>query len=131
VSEARVDALVAELRTRAPLEGVACAHTAVVAGADGAVHTGRTIRCIAPGLGACATRIALARRIASGPASPPGLVVAVGTSDPPALCGLCRQSLVELAPEAVVYLASDEGPARRVTRLMPRAFRPEHIEGDL
>lgn len=119
----RVAALLGELRALdAPHSPLPCAHAAVVADASGGTHRGVTIRRATPSLGACAARVALARARAQGDPNVT-LVVAVSDTERPALCGLCRQTILELAGRARVFVAGRRGAAIEASVLLPDAFR--------
>ncbi len=95
--------------TRAALEGLVsrcgpspgdqCPALAACGDTAGPIGVAVTVRSQTPGLGACATRLVLARAVAEGRAAT-HLVV---DGDWQRLCGLCLQTLLELAPEAPVF----------------------------
>jgi cytidine deaminase len=118
--------LVGALRDRAELDSSDrnCAAWAAVIDADGRVGVGHTIDSDSLGLGTCATRVALTRAVAEGLGTPSAIALA-GTPSGAMLCGLCRQTLLELASAARVTRLTDEGLvdiAVNVTELLPDAF---------
>lgn len=97
---------------------------AAVLSADGALFAGANVENASYGLTACAERIAAWTAVAAG-AGPITLVAVVtDTPDPVTPCGACRQVLAELAPDAVVVMATLGGYQRRATvaELLPAAF---------
>ena len=92
--------------------------------ADGTVYTGCNIENAAYSCGICAERTAAAKAVSEGRRSFVMLAVA-GSSD--ALCtpcGLCRQFLLEFAPDLTVLCANREGAyeKRTLRALLPGGF---------
>jgi len=98
---------------------------AAVLARDGRVLTGANVENASLGLSLCAERAALAVAVAGGVG--PGDIEAVATTAPP--CGACRQWLVELAVERVVFPLGGGLVTRRPDELLPDPFelggRPE------
>lgn len=100
---------------------------------SGAIVTGANVENASYGLSLCAERAALARALQEG--HQPGEIVAVAVAtDAPAPttpCGACRQWLLELAPEAIVYCAGGAGAGpplvATVAELLPHAFGPRQL----
>jgi len=97
---------------------------------DGAVVTGCNVENASYGLTVCAERTALVRSIAEGrdPSTIERIAVHVdGPEGQP--CGMCRQFITELAPQATVAFVSGgdfiEGP---VAALLPAAFVPSALD---
>lgn len=103
---------------------------AALLGESGAVHLGVNVENAAYPVGLCAERCALG---AATVAREPGIlaVAIVGGASIATPCGMCRQALMELAPDALVVLATEDpqGPRREMTvrDLLPNAFGPEDL----
>ncbi|MBC8075309.1 MAG: cytidine deaminase [Chloroflexales bacterium] len=97
---------------------------AAVQSAAGSVYPGCNIENAAYGPSICAERVALSSAYAAGDRRIAALAVVTPTDDPASPCGICRQVIAELAPDAVVVLANLRG-ARRITtpqELLPFGF---------
>lgn len=103
---------------------------AALLGASGVVHLGVNVENAAYPVGLCAERCALGAATAAGEKDFLAIAI-VGGNDIATPCGMCRQALIELAPEAVVVIASPDpaGPRREfaVRDLLPDAFGPEDL----
>ena len=87
---------------------------------DGRVFTGANVENAAYPLGICAERSALAAAVSAG--LRPGDLESIAVTASP--CGGCRQWLVELRLEQVVYPRSqDEVVAVSPGELLPESFR--------
>jgi len=77
----------------------------------------------------CAERNALGAAIAAGEREFDAMVIATGDPEPGAPCGMCRQALSELAPEAEVILVTPGGARKDTTvaALLPESFGPEKL----
>jgi cytidine deaminase len=75
----------------------------------------------------CAERVALTSAIAAGHHN--FAAMAVATQDGGSPCGICRQVMVELGPEMIVYIADEQGAYRstNVRALLPDAFAAESL----
>jgi cytidine deaminase len=124
---------IADLLRRAPVPEAPgrCAFAAAAADSAARLAFGRTIASATPGLGVCAIRVALARARAQG-LGPIAAVVARGGQRSSTPCGLCRQAILELAPEATLYVVEAAGvrPLAGGESLLPRPFRSFEPEGD-
>jgi cytidine deaminase len=91
---------------------------------DGAVVAGCNVENRSYGLTVCAERAALAAGVAQGHGRPVAAVVVTDTSPPSAPCGMCRESLHELAPDAPLLLANLAGERVETTvaALLPMPF---------
>jgi len=98
--------------------------------AGGDVFTGANIENAAYPLCLCAERVALAAAYAAGHRDIGAMAVATTTSPPASPCGGCRQVLMELAPDAVLYLCNPDGEVDETTvrALLPRAFTPSALD---
>jgi cytidine deaminase len=105
---------------------------AMALGAEGEEEVGASVEIPgAPHLSVCAEHVALAGAVLSGFAVR-DLVVLSGRPASEALpCGVCRQVLRELAPDARVWIRSVEGTVRRLeaAALLPRPFEASHLPG--
>lgn len=91
---------------------------------DGSVVPGCNVENRSYGLTICAERGALSAAVAQGHGRPVAVVVVTDTSPPSAPCGMCRESLHELAPEAPLLLANTAGERIETTvaALLPMPF---------
>ena len=96
----------------------------------GKVYVGCNIENGAYTPGVCAERVALGTAIAAGerPGDFEAIAVVADNPEPTTPCGVCRQVLLELAPGALVIMASapEQGNGRlemTVEELLPHGFR--------
>jgi cytidine deaminase len=96
----------------------------------GKVYVGCNIENGAYTPGVCAERVALGTAIAAGekPGNFEAIAVVADDPEPTTPCGVCRQVLLELAPGALVIMASapEQGNGRlemTVEELLPHGFR--------
>jgi cytidine deaminase len=92
---------------------------AAVLARDGRVSTGANVENASYGLSLCAERAALAGALAAGVL--PGEIEALAVTASP--CGACRQWLLELCVERVVYDRDGELAVTTPSRLLPHAFQ--------
>ena len=97
---------------------------------SGKVYMGCNIENGAYTPGVCAERVALGTAIAAGerPGDFEAIAVVADNPEPTTPCGVCRQVLLELAPGALVIMASapEQGNGRlemTVEELLPHGFR--------
>jgi cytidine deaminase len=109
-------------RAYAPYSGfhVGCA----VLTRSGEVVEGANVENAAYPLGVCAERTALSRAIAEGH-RPGDFVVAAITASP---CGGCRQWLLELGVERVVFRNAGRVVTMTPVELLPESFDASHLE---
>jgi len=121
---ARTAALAAMQRAYAPYSDFRVG--AVLVGADGSIFTGCNVENSAYPAGICAERSALAAAVAGGVRSFDLLVVMTEADEPTPPCGMCRQALVEFAPDlAIVSYTKHGGEARwSLATLLPHPFTP-------
>lgn len=96
---------------------------AVLAG--GRVHRGANVENASYGLTLCAERVAVAAAASAGARRVDAIAVASGTDEPTPPCGMCLQTLAELAgPALPVLLVGAKGAKVETTlgALLPRAF---------
>jgi cytidine deaminase len=98
---------------------------------DGRVFHGCNVENVSYGLTICAERNAVWQAISQGVTEFAAIAVTArdGRGAPP--CGSCRQVLHEFAPNAWVYWRDSRGHIlkRRLTELLPSAFRLEELRG--
>lgn len=115
-------------RAYAPYSGFAVG--AALRTADGRVFVGCNVENASYGAAICAERGALSAAVAAGATDLSGLAVATGghTAAPP--CGICRQALLELAPELPIrsYTASGDYSEYTLAELLPHAFDRSQLE---
>ena len=100
--------------------------------AEGRVFSGCNVENATFGATLCAERSAVAAMVTAGHRDPLACAVVTGAASPVAPCGICRQVLVEFAPNLALVLASTD-PRGRLTgktevelaALLPHAFRLE------
>jgi cytidine deaminase len=98
---------------------------AAVLTADGRIFTGCNIENASFGASICAERVAIFAAVAAGRRQLQALAVIADTPQPIAPCGLCRQVLMEFAPDCQVIMANLHGAYQVLTldRLLPFAFK--------
>ncbi len=104
---------------------------AAVLSAGGRIFTGCNIENVSFGATVCAERVAMFSAVAAGCRELVAIAVAGPGESPITPCGICRQVMIELAPDAVVVMVG-EGGAREtsaVAELLPLAFAPEELTG--
>jgi cytidine deaminase len=132
ISQALLDEAIAQAfavreRAHAPYSGYHVG--AVLIASDGSMHVGCNVEVASYGGTVCAERHAVAAMIAAGKSKPYLCVVATHDVRPAMPCGLCRQTLVEVADDlevlAVTQLPSGERVRQSSTidALLPFSFR--------
>jgi len=104
---------------------------AAVLTADGEVVLGCNVENASYPATICAERVALTAAVANGHTS--FIAMAVATADGGMPCGICRQVMVELGPDMVIYVADEHGQYRTtsVRELLPHAFSSESFPNRL
>jgi cytidine deaminase len=100
---------------------------------DGTIVTGCNVENASYGLCVCAERNAINTLVAQLDVehrTVMAIAVATASSPPSPPCGMCRQVLAELAPDARVVLVNTHNDRVRTTvqALLPRGFTPEQLE---
>jgi cytidine deaminase len=96
---------------------------------DGSVTEGCNVENAAYPAGICAERAAVASAVSRGVRSFRALVIATEGETPAPPCGMCRQVLMEFAPELSVVSVTRGGAEARwsMADLLPHAFTPTSL----
>ena len=96
---------------------------------DGSVFEGCNVENASFPAGSCAERVAVGSAIARGLRDFVALAVVTESTEPTPPCGVCRQVLMEFAPELPVLSATLGGAEARwsVSDLLPHAFTPTSL----
>jgi cytidine deaminase len=97
---------------------------------SGGIHAGCNVENATYGATLCAERSAISAMVAAGDRDPIACVVVSAGPKPATPCGICRQVLIEFAPDMKLWLVA-EGPggkvvarrAARLAKLLPGAFK--------
>ncbi|OYV74449.1 MAG: cytidine deaminase [Gemmatimonadetes bacterium 21-71-4] len=136
-SSALVARTLAELRNRAAeaMERAYAPYSQFRVGAallamDGTITVGCNVENAAYPAGVCAERVALGAAVAEGRREFLAVAIATEAGEPTPPCGVCRQALVEFAPELVVLSVTRGGREARWTlnELLPHAFTPHSLD---
>jgi cytidine deaminase len=97
---------------------------------DGAIVSGCNVENASYPAGVCAERVALGAAVAQGHRQFLAVAIATEAEEPTPPCGICRQALVEFAPEIVVLSVTRGGREARWTlaELLPHAFTPHSLD---
>lgn len=102
---------------------------AALLASDGSVVEGCNVENASYPAGTCAERVAVGAAIAKGLREFVALAVFTDATEPTPPCGVCRQVLMEFAPELPVLSATSGGAEARwsVSDLLPHAFTPTSL----
>ena len=91
---------------------------------DGRIFTGCNVENASYGAALCAERNALCAAVADGKREFIALAVVCSGEDYAFPCGICRQVIGELAPQAVIILENSKGELREynIEALLPQRF---------
>lgn len=99
---------------------------AALLASDGSVDHGCNVENAAYPSGICAERAAIAAAVARGVREFDAIVIVTEAATPTSPCGMCRQVLMEFAPDLVVQSMTRGGASARwmMSELLPEAFTP-------
>ena len=103
---------------------------AALQAADGTIFTGANIENASYSATICAERVALPAAMLAGHREFTAVAVVGAGSAPCTPCGVCRQSLFEVAPGLTVIAAGETGRVLRLrldTDLLPYGFGPDRL----
>src|SRR4051812_27115068 len=96
---------------------------------DGSIFEGCNVENASYPAGLCAERVAVGAAVAAGLPGFQAIAVATEGETPTPPCGICRQVLMEFAPNLVVLSITRDGAEARWTlsELLPAAFTPTSL----
>ncbi|MBA3470933.1 MAG: cytidine deaminase [Herpetosiphonaceae bacterium] len=102
---------------------------AALLSADGRIFHGCNIENASYPVTLCAERSAFAAAWSAGVREVVALAVVADTAGPVSPCGMCRQTMFELAPDLAVLLANLGGHEQHTTprELLPGGFGPDSL----
>ena len=92
---------------------------------DGRVFSGCNVENASFGVTCCAERTALVKAVSEGVTSFKQIAIVTDSETTTAPCGICRQMLVEFAPNLKVIMANLRGKSKisLLNKLLPMSFR--------
>ena len=102
---------------------------AALLGSDGSVAEGCNVENASYPAGICAERAAVAAAVARGVRDFEAIVICTEADSPTPPCGICRQVLVEFAPQLEVLSVTRSGAEAQwsMPDLLPEAFTPTSL----
>ncbi len=102
---------------------------AALVATDGTVFSGCNVENSSYPVGTCAERGALAAAVVAGHRSFTQLAIVTDAEEPTSPCGMCRQALVEFAPNLQVtsYTTSGAEACWSLADLLPHPFTPQSL----
>ncbi len=96
---------------------------------DGRIFAGCNVENASYPVTVCAERVALGAAVAAGVREFEAVVVVTEAQTPTPPCGMCRQALVEFAPDLTVWAETTHGATARWTLggLLPDPFTPARL----
>ena len=102
---------------------------AALLGSDGSVAEGCNVENASYPAGICAERAAVAAAVARGVRDFAAIVICTEADSPTPPCGICRQVLMEFAPQLEVLSVTRDGAEAQwsMSDLLPKAFTPTSL----
>ena len=102
---------------------------AALLGSDGSIADGCNVENASYPAGLCAERAAVAAAVARGVRDFVAIVISTEADTPTPPCGICRQVLMEFAPQLEVLSVTSSGAVAQwsISDLLPQAFTPTSL----
>lgn len=102
---------------------------AALLGSDDSISEGCNVENASYPAGLCAERAAVAAAVSRGVRDFTAIVICTEADEPTPPCGICRQVLMEFAPDLVVLSTTRAGAEARwvLSDLLPKAFTPTSL----